>query len=274
MPIFVIPFPVINPVAVEIGPFPLRWYALAYIAGFVCAWLFMRALVSREKLWRPAQLRPTKEQIDDLLVYAAFGVIIGGRLGHVLIYDPDYFRAHPLDIFKTWQGGMAFHGGLLGALAGLTLFAWRQGLPWMTVADLCATVSPIGLFFGRLANFIRPEMWGRPSDVPWAMVFPGAGDVPRHPSQLYEAGLEGLALGVLLWLAVRAGALMRPGFVAGLFGVGYACARTFCEFFREPDAVQEALSNGLTMGMALSAPMLIAGLVLMALSFRTRRAIA
>ena len=157
---------------------------------------------------------------------------------------------------------------------GLTLFAWRQGLPWMTVADLCATVSPIGLFFGRLANFIRPEMWGRPSDVPWAMVFPGAGDVPRHPSQLYEAGLEGLALGVLLWLAVRAGALMRPGFVAGLFGVGYACARTFCEFFREPDAVQEALSNGLTMGMALSAPMLIAGLVLMALSLRTRRAIA
>ena len=274
MPIFLIPFPVINPVAIEIGPFPLRWYALAYIAGFVCAWVFMRALVSRERLWLPDQLRPTKEQIDDLLVYAAFGVIIGGRLGHVLIYDPDYFRAHPLDIFKTWQGGMAFHGGLLGAVAGLTLFAWRQGLPWTTVADLCATVSPIGLFFGRLANFIRPEMWGRPSDVPWAMVFPGGGDIPRHPSQLYEAGLEGLALGVLLWLAVRAGALQRPGLVAGLFGVGYAFARTICEFFREPDPVQEALSNGLTMGMALSAPMLVVGLLLIALSFRRRRAFA
>ncbi|HXY58555.1 MAG TPA: prolipoprotein diacylglyceryl transferase [Methylocystis sp.] len=274
MPIFVIPFPMINPVAVDIGPLPLRWYALAYIAGFVCAWIFMRALVSRESRWLPGQPRPTKEQTDDLLVYAAFGVIIGGRLGHVLIYDPGPFLAHPIDIFKTWQGGMAFHGGLIGAVAGLTLFAFRQGLPWTTVADLCATVSPIGLFFGRLANFIRPEMWGRPSEVPWAMVFPGAGDVPRHPSQLYEAGLEGLALGLLLWLAVRAGALKRPGLVAGLFGVGYACARTFCEFFREPHPVQEALANGLTMGIALSAPMLIVGLLLIGLSFRNRRAVA
>ena len=274
MPIFVIPFPMINPVAVDIGPFPLRWYALAYIAGFVCAWLFMRALVARDRLWRPNQSRPAPEQIDDLLVFVAFGVIIGGRLGHVLIYDPAYYLAHPLDIFKTWQGGMAFHGGLIGATLGFTLFAWRAAQPWLTVADLCAAVTPIGLFLGRLANFIKPEMWGRPSDVPWAIAFPGAGDVPRHPSQLYEAGLEGLALGVLLWLAVRAGALKRPGLLAGLFGVGYACARTFCEFFREPDPVQEALSNGLTMGMALSAPMLVAGLLLIGLSSRSRRALA
>jgi phosphatidylglycerol:prolipoprotein diacylglycerol transferase len=272
MPFYVLPFPVIDPVAVNFGPLPLRWYALAYIGGFIAGWLGLRRLVGNDALWAPQQTRPSGESIDDLLVYAAFGVIIGGRLGHVLIYDPTFYLAHPLEILQTWKGGMAFHGGLIGALIGMWLFARRTATPFFTVTDLCAAVSPVGIFFGRLANFIKPEMWGRESDVPWAMVFPGAGDMPRHPSQLYEAGLEGLALGVLLWLAARSGALKQPGLVTGLFGVGYGAARIFCEFFREPDAIQEALPGGFTMGMALSAPLVLLGLALIFFS-RNRRSV-
>ncbi|MGJ0508822.1 MAG: prolipoprotein diacylglyceryl transferase [Methylocystis sp.] len=272
MPFFVLPFPIVDPVAVHLGPFPIRWYALAYIGGFICAWLGMRALVGASALWRRDQLRPSAEGVDDLIVYAAFGVIIGGRLGHVLIYDPGHYLAHPLEIFETWKGGMAFHGGLIGAIVGMALFARKHATPIFTVSDLCAAVTPIGLFFGRLANFIRPEMWGRETDVPWAMVFPPAGDAPRHPSQLYEAGLEGVALFVALMLVVRAGGLKRPGLVTGLFGVGYGLARIFCEFFREPDPAQEALSNGLTMGMALSLPLILIGGALMILSLRRRSA--
>lgn len=274
MPFLVLPFPMINPVAVDIGPFPLRWYALAYIAGFIFGWLYLRAMVSQEAFWRPGQPRPSLGAIDDLLVYVAFGVIIGGRLGHVLIYDPGFYIAHPLEIFETWKGGMAFHGGLIGAMIAVVLFARREKLPILTVFDLCSIVAPIGLFLGRLANFIKPEMWGRPSDVPWAMVFPTAGPLPRHPSQLYEAGLEGLALGLILWLALRAGALKSPGLAAGLFGIFYGFARIFCEFFREPDPEQEALANGLTMGMALSAPMVLAGLLMIAFALRRRGALA
>lgn len=259
MPFLVLPFPVVDPVAVNLGPLPLRWYALAYLGGFVVAWFGMRVLVSESALWGAGQVRPARADIDDLVANVALGVIIGGRLGHVLIYDPGYYFSHPIEIFQTWKGGMAFHGGLAGAIAGMALFARRMGAPFPTVCDLCAAVAPAGLFFGRLANFIKPEMWGRPTDVPWAMVFPGAGDLPRHPSQLYEAGLEGLALGTLLWVAARAGALRRPGLVAGLFGVGYGLARIFCEFFREPDPIQEALSHGLTMGMLLSAPLVLIG---------------
>lgn len=272
MPFFILPFPVIDPVAVHLGPFPIRWYALAYIGGFVCAWIGMRMLVGKDALWAQGQARPSREGVDDLLVNAAFGVIIGGRLGHVLIYDPAFYFAHPLEIFQTWKGGMAFHGGLVGALVGMALFARGHGVPFLTVSDICAAVSPIGLFFGRLANFIKPEMWGRETDVPWAMVFPTAGDVPRHPSQLYEAGLEGLALFALLWFVARAGGLKQPGLVTGLFGVGYGLARIFSEFFREPDPVQEALPHGLTMGMALSAPLVLVGAALLAFSLRRRSA--
>ncbi len=274
MPFFVLPFPMIDPVAVNIGPLPLRWYALAYIGGFVLGWVYLRALVSHEAYWRAGQPRPSLASIDDLLVYVAFGVIIGGRLGHVLIYDPVFYFAHPLEIIQTWKGGMAFHGGLLGVIVGIALFARRERLPILTIADICAIVTPIGIFFGRLANFIKPEMWGRVSDVPWAMVFPMAGPAPRHPSQLYEAGLEGLCLGLILWLALRAGALKHPALASGLFGVCYGLARIFCEFFREPDPEQEALANGLTMGMALSAPMVLAGLGLIAFALRRRRAAA
>lgn len=273
MPTFVLLFPAIDPVAVTIGPLPIRWYALAYIAAFVTGWILMRALAANDRLWAPAQPRPSQESLDDLLVYVAFGVIIGGRLGHVLIYDPGYYLANPVEILKTWNGGMAFHGGLLGAIIGMCLFARRERLPLFTVIDIAAIVAPLGLFFGRLANFIRPEMWGRASDVPWAMVFP-VDDLPRHPSQLYEAGLEGLALGLLLWLAARRGALKTPGFATGLFGVGYGLARIFCEAFREPDPVQEALANGLTMGMVLSMPMIVIGAASIAFALRSRRVIA
>jgi phosphatidylglycerol:prolipoprotein diacylglycerol transferase len=262
----------IDPVALNLGPAPIRWYALAYIAGFMLGWWALRALVGAQRFWAAEQARPNADAIDDLLVYVAFGVIIGGRLGHVLIYDPDFYLAHPLEILKTWKGGMAFHGGLVGAVIGMQLFARKTGAPFLTVTDLCAAVTPAGLFFGRIANFIKPEMWGRESDAPWAMVFPGAGDAPRHPSQLYEAGLEGLALGALLWIAVRSGALKQPGLVTGLFGIGYGLARIFCEFFREPDAIQEALPGGLTMGMALSAPLVLLGLALVYLS-RSRRSV-
>ncbi|MEF3366991.1 prolipoprotein diacylglyceryl transferase [Methylocystis sp. 9N] len=274
MSFFVLPFPTVDPVAVNIGPAPVRWYALAYIGGFVFGWLGMRALAGDDALWLRGQPRPTREGLDDLLVYVAFGVIVGGRLGHVLIYDPAYYFAHPLEIFQTWKGGMAFHGGLIGAVIGMAFYARRSRLPFLTIADICAAVAPIGLFFGRLANFIKPEMWGRESDVPWAMVFPGAGDIPRHPSQLYEAGLEGVALGLILLIAARSGALKHPGLVTGLFGVFYGAARIFCEFFREPDPVQEALPNGLTMGMVLSAPLILIGAGAIVFSLRQRNATA
>jgi phosphatidylglycerol:prolipoprotein diacylglycerol transferase len=268
MPFFLLPFPIIDPIAINVGPLPVRWYALAYIAGFLFGWLGLRKLTGDASLFAQGQARPGPDSADDLVVDVALGVIIGGRLGHVLIYDPGFYFDHPLEILQTWKGGMAFHGGLVGALVGMGVFARHRRLPFLTVIDLCAAVAPIGLFFGRLANFIKPEMWGRETDVPWAMVFPPAGDAPRHPSQLYEAGLEGIALFALLWLAARRGALKRPGLVAGLFGVGYGLARIFCEFFREPDAVQEALAYGLTKGMLLSAPLVVIGAASILLSLR------
>jgi phosphatidylglycerol:prolipoprotein diacylglycerol transferase len=268
----VLPFPMIDPVLVEIGPLPIRWYALAYIAGLALGWLYARRLAAADSLWGETP-RPSQASLDDLLVYVALGVIIGGRLGHVLFYGGGFYLAHPEEIVKTWKGGMAFHGGLIGAILGMTAFALREKIFAFTVSDIVATVTPIGIFFGRLANFIKPEMWGRPSDVPWAMVFPGGGEVARHPSQLYEAGLEGLALLLLLAFAARRGALKRPGLATGLFGVGYGLARIFCEFFREPDA-SEALGDGLTMGMALSAPMILIGAALIAFALRPQRVAA
>jgi phosphatidylglycerol:prolipoprotein diacylglycerol transferase len=269
----VLPFPLIDPVLVELGPVPIRWYALAYIAGLALGWLYARRLVSAGALWGETP-RPSPVSLDDLLVYVALGVIIGGRLGHVFFYERAFYLAHPEEIVKTWKGGMAFHGGLIGAVLGMTLFALREKISALTVSDIVATVAPLGIFFGRLANFIKPEMWGRPSDVPWAMVFPDAGEAARHPSQLYEAGLEGLALLALLAFAARRGALKRPGLATGLFGVGYGAARIFCEFFREPDPVSEALGGGLTMGMALSAPMILLGAALIGFALRPQRVAA
>ena len=266
MPTLVLPFPAINPVLVQWGPLAIRWYALAYIAGLVLGWWLIRSDRRRTTATGTAPSGRARESIDDLLVYCAFGVIIGGRLGNVLFYDPQYYFAHPLDIFKVWEGGMAFHGGLIGAFLGVVLFARRYHSPLLTVLDLCSLAAPIGLFLGRIANFIRPELWGRPTDVPWAVVFPGTDGLPRHPSQIYEALLEGLLAFAILFALARAGALKRPGLIAGAFGVLYGMARIFCEFFREPDPRLEDLGRGLTMGMALSAPLIIIGLGLLAMS--------
>ena len=271
MPLFALPFPVIDPVLIEIGPVPIRWYALAYIAGLLLGWWLMRRLSAQEQLWdgRP---RPSIVSLDDLLVYAALGVVLGGRVGYVLFYNLDYFLAHPASIPAVWEGGMSFHGGLVGATFGIWLFARREKVPMLTVADLCSAVVPLGIFFGRLANFIKPELWGRVSDVDWAMVFPdpAAGPFPRHPSQLYEAATEGVLLFVVLMWAVRMGALKRPGLVTGLFGLGYGLSRIFCEFFREPDPQLGFLFGSATMGMLLSLPLVIAGLIFITRAWRAK----
>ena len=279
MPVFALPFPVIDPVAISIGPLAVKWYGLAYVVGLLGGWWYARRLVAADGLWG-GRARPKVDELDDMLLFVALGVVLGGRLGFVLFYDLQRYLQEPQDIIAIWQGGMSFHGGLAGATLALWLFARRRGYPAMSVFDLVATVVPIGLFLGRIANFINAELWGRPApDVPWAMVFPDAGPLPRHPSQLYEAVGEGLLLFILLGLLVRAGGLKRPGLVAGVFGMGYALARIVCEFFREPDPQLgflfgrsvDALSGGITMGMLLSLPLLFAGLYL---ALRARRVAA
>jgi len=271
MPVLVLPFPVINPILFQLGPLTIRWYALAYIVGLVVGWWLIRRIVAADSLWG-GEKRPTPDSVDDLLVYCALGVIVGGRLGNVLFYDPSYYLARPLEIFEVWRGGMAFHGGLIGAVLGAWLFARRYRVPALTVFDLASVVAPIGIFLGRLANFIKPELWGRPTDVPWAMVFPGSDGLPRHPSQIYEGVLEGLVVFVALSLAARQGAFRRPGLLAGGFGVLYGAARIFSEFFRDPDPRLEDLGGGLTMGMLLSAPLIVIGGALIAWSLRTNTA--
>ena len=258
-----IPYPTIDPVALWIGPLPLRWYALAYIAGLIAGWFYARKLVGWDKLWG-AVARPGADSLDDLLVYCALGVVLGGRLAYVVFYNPLFFAARPQEIVMVWNGGMSFHGGLAGAALGVWLFARKNALPVMPVADICCSVAPIGLLLGRLANFIKPELWGRPTDVPWAMIFPGAGPLPRHPSQLYEAGLEGVVLFLILFVAGRSGAFRRPGTISGIFAIGYAAARVFCEFYREPDPQLGFLFGDATMGMLLSAPLALVGAALLA----------
>ena len=262
MPTLVLPFPAINPVLVQWGPLAIRWYALAYIAGLVLGWMLIRRIVADDRYWDGVK-RPGADSIDDLLVYCAFGVIIGGRLGNVLFYDPQYYFSHPVEIFKIWEGGMAFHGGLIGALIGALLFARRYRAPILTVLDLCSLVAPIGIFLGRIANFIRPELWGRRTDVPWAVIFPGTDGQPRHPSQIYEALLEGLLAFVILYGLAQGGALRRPGVIMGVFAIVYGAARIFCEFFREPDPRLEDLGRGLTMGMVLSLPLIVVGVAVL-----------
>ncbi len=266
-PLLVLPFPALDPVLVSIGPFAIRWYALAYIGGILLGWLYARALIRAEQLWGgtpPLAL----EDIDDFILWVTLGIILGGRLGYVLFYSPAHFAAHPLEIFELWHGGMSFHGGFLGCVAAVMLFAWRRGIPILSLGDITCAVAPIGLFLGRLANFINAELWGRASDVPWAMVFPGAGPLPRHPSQLYEAVLEGLVLFVVLYMLIRSGALRRPGLILGAFALGYSLARSFSEFFREPDAQLGFLWGGMTMGMLLSIPLALAGIILIAQAIR------
>jgi phosphatidylglycerol:prolipoprotein diacylglycerol transferase len=258
---FAIAFPAIDPVLIDVGPFAVRWYGLAYVAGLMLGALYARSLVREERHWSgPSPLGA--QDLSDALVWAAIGVVVGGRLGHVLIYDPGHYLANPWEILQVWRGGMAFHGGLVGCAAALMCFAYRRHTPIASLFDVAAAAAPIGLGLGRLANLVNGELWGRVTEVPWAMVFPDGGPLPRHPSQIYEGALEGLLLlGLLNW-AVRRGALRRPGLVAGLFGIGYGCARIAAEFFREPDPQLEALAGGATMGMALSLPLVAFGAVI------------
>ncbi|GLK79236.1 prolipoprotein diacylglyceryl transferase [Methylopila turkensis] len=270
MPLFAIPFPMIDPVLVSVGPIAIRWYALAYVAGLLIGWWFAKRLAGNDALWGVVR-RPAPEQIDDLILYVAFGVVLGGRIGYVLFYNPGYYLENPIEALQVWRGGMSFHGGLVGASLGVALFARARGLPAMPIFDLASAVAPIGLFFGRLANFINGELYGRVTDVSWAMVFPHGGPEPRHPSQLYQAALEGLALFILVQVLVRSGALKRAGLVGGAFLVGYAVCRIIGEEFREPDAQIGFLPGGFTMGMALSAPMLALGLVVIVLALKRPR---
>jgi phosphatidylglycerol:prolipoprotein diacylglycerol transferase len=252
--LFAIPFPAIDPTLVQIGPLAIRWYALAYIVGIILGWRLMRHLVRL-----PAPVA-SHQQVDDFVTWATLGIVLGGRLGYVLFYRPGYYLAHPLEIFAVWTGGMSFHGGALGVIIALWLFCRQQRLDFVRFGDRLVTVVPIGLLLGRIANFINGELWGRVTDVPWAMVFPTGGPEPRHPSQLYQAFMEGLVLFVLLqWLVRIPGLRTRRGFLAGFFIAGYGVARIIGEFFRQPDAHLGFLFAGATMGQLLSLPMLLVG---------------
>jgi phosphatidylglycerol---prolipoprotein diacylglyceryl transferase len=256
----VLTFPHIDPVLISIGPLAVRWYALAYIVGIIAGWIYARAIIASPKLWGgPAPL--TVAAYDDFIVWITLGIILGGRIGYVLFYNFPHFREHPGEILQLWNGGMSFHGGVLGSVLATVLFALRRGISILSLGDVTLAVAPIGLFLGRLANFINGELWGRPSDVPWAMIFPTGGPLPRHPSQLYEAALEGLLLLAVLGVLVRCGALKRPGLVSSSFAVVYGVLRIFCEFFREPDVQLGFLWGSLTMGMLLSIPLIVAGII-------------
>jgi len=253
--LFALPFPAIDPVALEIGPLAIRWYALAYLAGFVLGWRYC--------LWLARQNPGPPQPIDydDFLSWAVVGVIVGGRTGYVLFYQLDFYLNDPSQILMLWHGGMSFHGGFLGVIVAVLLYSRARGFSPLAFGDLLACAAPIGLFFGRIANFINGELFGRASDVSWAMVFPRGGPLPRHPSQLYEAALEGLLLFVIIGLLARLPALRnRPGTLVGVFFIGYGLARTTVEFFREPDAQLGFLFAGATMGQLLSLPMILIGI--------------
>jgi phosphatidylglycerol:prolipoprotein diacylglycerol transferase len=258
-------FPAIDPVAISIGPFAVRWYALAYLAGFLGGWRYILHLAALDK---PQKL--PKEAIDDFLSWMIIGVILGGRCGYVLFYNFSMYLSDPLEMFKVWHGGMSFHGGALGAIAAMIVYSYWKKLPLLHLTDLVCCAVPIGLFFGRLANFVNGELFGRVTAMPWGMIFPNGGDLPRHPSQIYEAGLEGLALGTVLAIcAHKSGIRNRPGLLSGIFLFGYACARIFVEHFREPDVQVGFLFGGLTMGQILCAPMILGALYLF--YYATRR---
>jgi len=269
MPFLLIAFPVFDPVAIAIGPIVIRWYALAYIGGIVLGWIYARSLLKNEKLWggpTPISL----VQVDDFILWVTIGIILGGRTGYVLFYNFVFFIQHPAEILELWKGGMSFHGGFMGCVVAVIWFCRRNNLPILSLGDITTAVGPIGVFLGRIANFINSELWGRPADpsLPWAMIFPNGGPLPRHPSQLYEAGMEGILLFTVLAVMIRFGALKRPGLILGSFIAIYGLARITGECFREPDPQLGFLWGGLTMGMLLSAPMVIAGIVIMVWAWR------
>jgi len=266
----VLPFPHIDPVIFQIGPFAIRWYALAYIAGLVFASWYMKRLVTTPALWGGVKPTMMPAQIDDFFVWMVLGVVLGGRLGYVIFYKPLHYLANPADIVRMWDGGMSFHGGFLGVVIACIVFGRRIGAGLDRMLDLGAASVPVGLGLGRLANFVNGELWGRPTDVPWAMVFPDdATQLPRHPSQLYEAALEGLVLFVLVRIAThRYMALKYPGRASGIFALWYGIARIIGENFREPDAHLGYIAGPVTMGMILSLPLCAIGIWLL---LRSRR---
>jgi len=254
-------YPLIDPVAIQLGPLAVHWYGLMYLVGFVAAWALAR--------FRANDYRWEKSQVEDLLFYGAIGVIIGGRIGYALFYDLPNVISNPITLFKVWQGGMSFHGGLLGVLIAIGFFGRKSGKSFFEISDFVAPLVPLGLFFGRIGNFINGELWGRVSDVPWAMVFPTGGPLARHPSQLYQAMLEGLLLFIILWWF---SAKTRPrAAVSGLFLLGYGCFRFIAEFFRVPDPQYGYLAfDWFTMGQLLCVPMIIAGLIMMIWAYQRK----
>ena len=257
MSLLAIPFPVIDPVIVQVGPLAIRWYALAYIGGLLLGWRYMIRLAAR-----PPQVA-SREAIDDFLVWMTLGVVLGGRFGYVLFYNFAYYAENPLAAFQVWRGGMSFHGGLLGVVVAGLIFVKLRQVNLLRFADIVACAAPFGVFLGRIANFINGELFGRVTDVPWAMVFPNGGPNPRHPSQLYEAALEGVLLFIVLYVLSRSEKIWnRPGTLTGVFIAGYGSARAFVELFRQPDSHLGILTGGATMGQWLSLPMILIGLFL------------
>lgn len=256
----------LDPVAIDLGFFGIKWYSLAYLAGILVGYWYLLKLIAQPGA------PMARRHADDMIFYATLGIIIGGRLAYVIFYQPEIL-AHPLDILKLWNGGMSFHGGVLGVTAAILLLCRKEGLNWLRVHDYVACCAPFGLFFGRIANFINGELWGKTTDVSWAMIFPTGGPLPRHPSQLYEAALEGLLLGAILWYAFwRTKARYEPGKLVGLFLLGYGLARFGVELFREADAqlMEFAQRTGLHMGQWLTLPMIAGGLYLILTAKRRR----
>jgi len=273
--------PAVDPIAISIGPFAVRWYGLAYFAGILIGWWYARRLVSNERLWgwHPAPL--TRADVDDFLVWLVAGIVLGGRIGYALFYQPGHFLDDPLAMLKLWEGGMSFHGGLAGVILAMIVFALLKKIPMLPLFDISAASVTFGLFFGRVANFINGELWGRVTDVPWGVVFCNetimathggdcpAGQLARHPSQLYEAALEGLVLLIVLRILTHSfESLRRPGMTGGAFIAGYGIARILVEFVREPDAQLGYLAGSLTMGMLLSIPMVVIGVAAILLALR------
>lgn len=257
-------FPDIDPVALRLGPLQIHWYAIMYLIGFAVGYFLMRRRLTHEPYRSITKPEPySKEFVEDILTTVIIGVLVGGRLGYCFFYKPAYYVAHPVDIFKVWDGGMSFHGGAIGVFLGFIYLGWRRKRPMLQIADFVVPAVPLGLMFGRLGNFINGELWGRPAPdgLPWAMVFPTGGDVARHPSQVYQALMEGLLLFLVVWFYAAKRNRYR-GQVSGLFVAGYGLARFVGEYFREPDAHLGYLSLGLSMGQWLSLPMVVAGVIL------------
>jgi phosphatidylglycerol---prolipoprotein diacylglyceryl transferase len=269
MQLFLLPYPIVDPVAIQVGPVEVRWYGLAYMAGILFGWLYGRYLVSRAALWN-GKPPMTVSQADDFLLWITLGIVVGGRLGFVLFYEPSFFWQNPAEIPAVWNGGMAFHGGLLGVVIAVAVFSWAKNINPLSLGDVASAATPFGLFFGRVANFINSEVIGRTTDVPWAMIFPGTDGQPRHPSQLYEAALEGVVLFIILRIAThRYKALTRPGTVFGLFLIFYGIFRSVVEeFAREPHAGHPLDVGILTPGLVYSIPMVLIGIWLI---WRARR---